>query len=116
MKSCFLRIREWWQLKSFGQKWDFILNIGIFAGHLIGVRTFSDMKVNWYSASGGVAIILFFSLNFYTIQYYLRFGAFVRGMECTYLVGVVIGVRETNFSKGTESKFDKFYVAIFRTC
>lgn len=44
MKSQFQRVQEWWQTKNVGEKWDFVLNIGIFAGHLIGVRTFSDMK------------------------------------------------------------------------
>lgn len=107
MNLMFQRIQEWWQTKSFGEKWDFILGIGIFAGHLIGVRTFSDMKVNWYSASGGVAIVMFFSLNLYTIQYYLRRGAFVRGMECTYLVGVVIGVCE--FFPREKCQFDAIY-------
>lgn len=107
MNLMFQLIQEWWQTKSFGEKWDFILGIRIFAGHLIGVRTFSDMKVNWYSASGGVAIVMFFSLNLYTIQYYLRRGAFVRGMECTYLVGVVIGVCE--FFPREKCQFDAIY-------
>lgn len=92
--SKFHRITNWWNNKSPTQKWDSITKIAIVPGHLIGVHLFCDLKINWYSASCAVMIGMFFSLNFYTIQYYLRQGAVVRGMECTYLVGVVVGVRE----------------------
>lgn len=92
LKSKFRRTREWWQIKSPSEKWDFICNIGKVSGNLIGVHVFSDLKIYWYSGSCAVMIAMFFTLVFYTLQYYLLRGEFVRGMECTYLTGVVIGV------------------------
>lgn len=92
LKSKFNRILNWWKHKTPAQKWDSILLLGIIPGHLIGVHLFCDLLINWYSASCALMIAMFFTLNFYTIQYYMRRGAFVRGMESTYLVGVVVGV------------------------
>lgn len=94
LKSKFHRIRDWWKDKTPAQKWDTIMKIGIVPGHLIGVHLFCDLINTWYSASCGLMIAMFFVLNSYTIQYYLRRGAVVRGMECTYLLGVVVGVCE----------------------
>lgn len=87
-------IREWWGAKSPGEKWDSIYDIGRAMCDLIGVRVLSDNRVNWFSACGGLSAALYVLLNIYTIQYYLRRDEFVRGMECMFLVGVVIGVNE----------------------
>lgn len=92
LKSKFDRILDWWKDKTPIQKWNSIMQIGIAPGHLIGVHLFCDLLINWYSASCGLMIAMFFTLNFYTIQFYLRRSEIVRGMECTYLVGVVVGV------------------------
>lgn len=86
-------IYEWWQRKKPSEKWDFIIKIGRVTSNAIGVHVLDDMRVNWFSATGGILLFLFFALNFYTMQYYWFRGAFVRGLECTYLVGFVIGVR-----------------------
>lgn len=90
----FRRIHEWWSNKSPAEKWESIIGIAKTFGNLVGVRVFSDLRLYWYSASPGVCIGIFYLLNLYTIQYYLRRGSFVRGMECTYLIGAVVGVRE----------------------
>lgn len=92
LKSKYQNAQRAWQSKSPADKWDTIHNIGRFESDIIGIRLFSDMKVNWYSASCGVLIVIFFLLDIYTIQYYLRRNEFVRGMECTYVVGIVVAV------------------------
>lgn len=88
------RIHEWWSNKIPAEKWETIISIAKISGNLVGVRVFSDLRVYWYSASPGICIGIFYLLNLYTIQYYMRRGAFVRGMECTYLIGAVVGVCE----------------------
>lgn len=86
------KIENWWHVKTPPEKWDFIIEIGKKVSNVIGVHTFDHMKVNWFTATGGVFVMLYFVLNIYTIQYYWFRGAFVRGFECTYTVGLVIGV------------------------
>lgn len=94
LKSKFqFRSIRWWRVKSPEEKWDFIQSFGRSAGDLIGVRLFTDLKLMLYTATCAVLIVMFFALEFYTIQYYLRRGAVVRGMESTYLIGVATGVR-----------------------
>lgn len=93
LKSKFqFRNVHWWHVKSPKEKWDFVQNVGRTAGNLIGVNLFSDLKLILYTATCALLILLFFILELYTIQYYLRRSAFVRGMESTYLIGVAIGV------------------------
>lgn len=94
LRSKIQRTQEWWQIKSPAEKWDFIYKIGKVLSHSVGIRVYSDMKVYWYSLSCGLMITIFFTLDLYTIQYYIRRNAFVRGMECTYVLGVVVGVRQ----------------------
>lgn len=86
-------IREWWQAKSPAEKWDTIYNTGRKMCDFIGIHVLSDMRVNWYSASGGLSGAIYLFLTIYTIQYYLRRDEFVRAMECGFLVGLVIAVR-----------------------
>lgn len=93
LRALKFRIQERWRIKSPAEKWDFITNIGKVLGHSVGIRTYSDMKVYWYSASSGLMIVIFVYLEFYTLQYYFRRSDFVRGFECTYVLGVAIGVR-----------------------
>lgn len=95
LKSKFDRILNWWEDKTPAQKWDAILQLGIVPGHLIGVHFFCDLLIYWYTGSCALMIGMFYALNIYTIQYYMRRGAFVRGMESTFLVGVVVGVCES---------------------
>lgn len=85
-------VRQWWQAKTSPEKWDFIIKIGQMSSNSIGIHVFDHMKLNWLSATSGLFLILFFVLDIYTIQYYWLRGAFVRGLECTFLVGFVIGV------------------------
>lgn len=92
------RMWKWWHIKYPVEKWDFIIKVAKIAGDLIGARMFGDIKkVNLYSGMCAFVILTFFSTTFYTIQYYLLRGELVRGMECTYVAGVVIAVRMRNF-------------------
>lgn len=85
-------MQELWHVKTPPEKWDFIIKIGQMSSNSIGIHVFDHMKFRWFGTTSGVFLLLFFVLIFYTIQYYWLRGAFVRGMECTYLVGFVIGV------------------------
>lgn len=91
-KTKYQKFGQWWKMKSPEEKWDFIVNVGRSAGNFIGVHLFSDLKVFLYTVTCALLIVMFFILEFYTIQYYLRHGEFVRGMESTYLIGVATGV------------------------
>lgn len=82
----------WWQAKSPSAKWIEICGLSRVVCELIGIRIFSDMKTYWYTASSGVCILVYLSLNFYTIQYYLFRREFVRVIECIYLIGPIVGV------------------------
>lgn len=86
------RIREMWQAKSPSEKWDSMYNSGRMMCDFIGIRVLSDMHVNWYSASCGISAALYVFMNIYTVQYYVRRNEFIKGMECTFLVGLVVGV------------------------
>lgn len=79
-------------IRSPSEKWYTIRDFGQLLCELIGIRVFSDMENYWYTASCGVAAFIYFALDFYTIQYYLRRSDFVKVIECTYLVGAVVGV------------------------
>lgn len=92
LKLKYQRIRIQWQVKSPAEKWDCIINLGKIFGDWIGVRMFGDMKIVWYSALPGICGVIFFLLVLYTLQYDLRRGAFVKAMECTYVVGIVVEV------------------------
>lgn len=90
MKQC--GIEKWWHVKTPPEKWDFIIGIGKMSGNAIGVHIFDSVKIFWFTFGSGVLLLIFFSLDIYTIQYYWLRGAFVRSLESTYVVGFVIGV------------------------
>lgn len=89
-------IRQWWMAKSATEKYEKIRICSRLICELIGIRIFSDMKNYWYTVSCGVCAIIYFSLDFYTIQYYLYRREFVKIIECTYLFGIAIAVRVTS--------------------
>lgn len=86
-------IRQWWLIKSPSEKFEAIRVISSMVCESIGIRIIRDQKIYWYTASCGVCAIIYFALDFYTIQYYLRQNEFVKIIECTYLFGIVIAVR-----------------------
>lgn len=88
------RIQDWWQVKSPHQKWIAMEVFGTRILGLIGIRTLTDMKNYWYTASSGVAAALYFALDIYTIQYYFHRDEFDKIVECTFLVGAVVGVSQ----------------------
>lgn len=97
-----------WKIKSPSKKWDTIHEFGQLLCELIGIRVFGDMENYWYTASCGVCAFIYFALDFYTIQYYLRRRDFVKVIECSYLVGVVVGVRIYHPKKVEHLKMSKF--------
>ena len=84
--------REKWMAKTPWQKWKFFYSLGKASSELIGIQVYSDMKNYWYTAIPGVCILMYFLLNFYTIQYYFHRMEFVRLIECIYLIGPIVGV------------------------
>lgn len=94
-KTLRLKIRDiqaLWRTKCPAEKWNAIRDVGRMISNLIGIRIFSNLDNYWYTASCGVCAIIYFSLNFYTIQYYMRRSEFIKIIECTYLFGIVIAV------------------------
>ena len=92
LRSKLHSICEWWMEKNPAEKWIAISDFGRIMCESIGIHVFSDMKNNWYSASCGICAAIYFALNFYTIQFYLRRNEIVKIIECTYFIGIVIGV------------------------
>lgn len=94
LKMKFWLVLRWWRAKSPSEKWIDICGLCRLFCELIGIRNFSDMRNYWYTASAGVVFLAYLSLNFYTIQYYLLRREFVRVIECIYLFGPIVGVRQ----------------------
>lgn len=85
-------VQEKWQAKTPKQKFDFIHDMGQSTSEVIGIHTFGDLKNNWYSSFCGICGFIYFGLNIYTIQYYCRRSQYARGVQCTYLIGMIIVV------------------------
>lgn len=90
-------VQENWSAKTPTEKWHAIHDIADMISRLVGIHAYSDLKVYWYSASCGILGMIYILLNIYTVQYYLRRGEFVRGMQCTYLVGMSVAVSSFAF-------------------
>lgn len=86
--------QEDWHKKNPKQKWQTIYDTADAMSKIIGLRFFSDMKVNWYSYTCGVMIFIYFSTVAYTIQFYFKKGEILKGLECTCVIGLVISVCE----------------------
>ena len=101
--------------KNPSEKFDALQKFQQNLSKLIGMRTFIDMKNDWYSAAPGFMAAIYFILNIYTIQYYFVRNEFLKVIECTYLVGAAIAVRkilQSIFRFYLSSKLNLFYFPI----
>lgn len=81
-----------WYLKTPKQKWQVVHKFGAKVSELIGVRAYTDMKIGWYSYVAAVMIFVYVILVSYTMCVYFKQGDFLKGIECTYTVGIVSAV------------------------
>lgn len=85
-------MRQKWQLKTPKQKFAAIFDTGRMASEALGIRVYSDMKTYWYTPFAGVVILTCFALIFYTIPFYCLRNEFIRSIECTCPLGIIIPV------------------------
>lgn len=81
-----------WQSKMPKQKWEIIFNTGKVSCELTGVRVFSDMKTGWYTGLGPVVVSTCLAMIFYTIPFYCARNEYVRSIECSCPLGIIIPV------------------------
>lgn len=93
LRATLHEIRNWWLNQRPAHKWMLISDFGRMICETIGIRNFSDMKNYWYTASGGVCLLIYTILDVYTIYYHWRRNEIIKIAECSYLIGYSIGVR-----------------------
>lgn len=84
--------RKKWLSKTPKEKFNVLYEIGNKMCRLVGIRIFSDMKVYWYTASDGIMYAIYFLLVIYTIVYYTKIDEFLRGLQSTVVIGIVVTV------------------------
>lgn len=89
-QSRYKDFKEKWHNKTPKEKWQSVYNFSKMTCEIIGIRVLSDIKNYWYTISCGLDGILYFVLVTYTVQYYFRRGEYIRSMECTCLIGIVV--------------------------
>lgn len=77
-----------WNVKTPQEKYHILFNVGRIMADLIGIRTFSDMKRYWLTATTALLVSINLSTTFYTFQYYIRRNAFKRAIECTCFIPI----------------------------
>lgn len=92
LKNLVQKLVEKWRIKTPKQKWQFIYNIGDFMCDLVGIRVFKDLKNYWYTASCGLGASVYFITVTYTMIYYFKQNAFLRGVQCLCLFGHAVTV------------------------
>lgn len=92
LKNSIQKLMKKWQFKTPKQKWQFFYDIGDFLCELVGIRVFGNMKNDWYTASCGLMATFYFMLCIYTINYYFKQSAFLRGIECLCVFGHAVTV------------------------
>lgn len=92
IRSKFHCVRKTWQLKTPHQKWQTIFNTGRVACDAVGVRMYSDNKIVWYTSFGAIIISTCVALILYTIPFYCLRNEFIRSIECSCPLGIIIPV------------------------
>lgn len=81
-----------WLLKTPKEKWQFLYNIPGTMFEMVGVRVFSDLKLNLYSQLGNLLVAYYGSLSIYTLYYYYNKNNLVNGLRCLCGFGIFISV------------------------
>lgn len=83
-----------WSKKAPKDKWLFLYNIPRTMFELVGVRVFSDLKVNWYSQLGNLLVLYYGSMTSYTLYYYHCKNQLMYGTRCLCGIGILISVKK----------------------
>lgn len=86
------RLQMEWQSKTPTQKWKIVFNTGKVSSELLGLRIYSDMKRGWKSGIGAVVIFTCLSMILYTIPFYCLRKEYIRSIECSCPLGIIIPV------------------------
>lgn len=84
---------ENWQQKPSKEKFQILYNIPKTMFELVGVRVFSDLKLNYYSHLGNVMIFYYVSMVTHTIYYWSKRDKFIFGTRCLCGMGIMISVK-----------------------
>lgn len=85
-----------WQSKTPKEKWDILFETGRISSEVLGIRIYSDVKTGWYTLIGAIVITSCIALITYTIQFYCVRNEFVRSIECSCPLGIIIPVSKFN--------------------
>lgn len=84
--------KEEWHLKTPKQKWLFIYYIPAKMCEVLGIRVFTDSKINWFSYFPLVVAMIHFPSVLYTLWIYHKRGEILIGMQCLCTTGIMISV------------------------
>lgn len=84
------KIRASWAEKTPKQKFERIYKISNYMLRAIGIRVFTDDTQYWWTYSGYVAILSYFSITVYTIVYHITHNQFLKGFNAVCLSGVLV--------------------------
>lgn len=87
--------KEEWRMKTPKQKWQFVYNLAAKSGELIGIRVYTDLKVNWFSYFGLLLGVIHIPAVTYTLWISHQKGELLKGMQCLCTLGIMISVGET---------------------
>lgn len=92
IRERFRSFKRDWLLKTPKEKWQFLYNIPKIMFETVGVRVFSDLKLNLYSQLGNLLVAYYGSLSIYTLYYYYDKNQLVHGLRCLCGYGIFISV------------------------
>lgn len=94
MANVLLKYLKEWPMKTPKQKWQFIHKCGDLVANSIGVTVFTSMDIYWYSFLPEVTVFLYFITASYTVWFYFKQDEYLRGLQVTCGVGIVIAVSQ----------------------
>lgn len=105
----FREVEERWQMKTAKERWISIYNFGgKMTETLVGVRIFSDMKVYWFSYSGGTLMMIHFASMFNTLWVSHKRNDLLTGLQCTGTLGMCISV-SVSLILISKQRINRFY-------
>lgn len=92
MASKLLKYVDEWRNKTPKEKWQAVYNCGGLLSESIGVTVYTTMDNYWFSYFSEVVSAIYFLTSIYTIWYYYEKQEYLRGLQGTCAIGIVVAV------------------------
>lgn len=79
-------------MQSPKQKWQRIYDLAGSFADAIGITAYSTLKVYWFSYISDVMGFFYLSTTLYTVWFYFNQGEYLRGLQATCAIGIMITV------------------------